>query len=103
MKRMLPTMMSRMLMPMRMKRMVVLDGPPSEPDELLLVLLICVAVGEATRVGVTVGEAVTDGDGEGEGEGDGDGEGVAVAVEMVRALEALAFIVVSFCATAATE
>ena len=83
--------------------MVVLDSPPSEPDVLLFALLTCVAVGEADRVGVTVGEAVTDGDGEGEGDGEGDGEGVAVAVEMVRALEALAFIVVSFCATAAME
>jgi len=90
-------------MPMRMKRRVVLDRPPSEPDVVVFALLTGVAVGEATRVGVTVGEAVTDGDGEGEGEGDGEGEGVAVAVEMVRALEALAFIVVSFCATAATE
>lgn len=88
-------------MPMRMKRTVVLDGPPSEPDELLFALMLCVAVGEADRVGVTAGETVTDG--EGDGDGDGDAEGVAVAVVTVRALGAAAFIVVSFCATAITE
>ncbi len=88
-------------MPMRMKRRVVLDSPPSEPDVLLFALLTCVAVGEADRV--AAGEAVTEGEGEGDGDGEGEGDGVAVAVTMVRASEALAFIVVSFCATAATE
>lgn len=102
MKRMLPTMTSRMPMPMRMKRMVVLDGPPSEPD-VLFSSALRVAVGEADRVGVTVGEAVTDGEGDGDGDGEGDGDGVTIVVETVRALAAVAFIVVSFCATAITE
>lgn len=81
-------------MPMRMKRIVLLDGLPSEVP---FASVFCVALGDAEGVGVIAGEAVADGDGE------GDAEGVAVAVETVRALEAVAFMVVSSCATTVTE